>query len=422
MAADEEKKTAGPEEAGTGAEKKERKYWPLALGLTFAVLAGGAYYAATGLSDTAHKLGGGEDYAKLAADNVVYSGKSQGRPGDVFAVSGQASSSQAADSSPSALNPALVPAQGELAAAADGSSAAGGGAARQGGASGDAAAAQPGPRAAGGGAGLSMAGRLKTTVSLSRGGGAAVSRSSGLGAASVFAQNGTAVGRASAQSQTASASLKKGGRGGVLEALKGAFVASLYGARLASNDAAKAWVSKAFDATPDAEESIAYGDQVRTQLDKVNPSSIPRFLKEQDLSAGGAKTLASSAVSEPKMDKTDTDAALNEDKAYQREKMMKDLSSSMINSIFAGVSGSGDGSAPKTKTVDDGTGGTQTYSLFASPEDQQTYSDMQLQQYVDAYGYGGECGCTQDAPCCCLQSTGAGAAGSGALADFPSGN
>ncbi len=419
MAADEEKKAAGPEEAGTGAEKKERKYWPLALGLTFAVLAGGAYYAATGLSDAAHKLGGGEDYEKLAADNAVYSGKSQGRPGDVFAVSGQASSSPAAESSPSALNPALVPTREELVAEANGSPAAGGGAVPRGGASADSAAPQPGPGAPARGAGLSMAGRLKTAASLPRGGGAAVS---GPGAASVFAQNGTAVGRASAQSQTAPAPSKKGGRGGVLESLKGAFVASLYGARLASNDAAAAWVSKAFDATPDAEEAIAYGDQVRTQLDKVNPNSIPRFLKEQDLSADGARTLMPSDVSEPKMDKTDTDAALNDDKAYQREKMMKDLSSSMINSIFAGVSGSGDGSAPKTKTVDDGTGGTQTYSLFASPEDQQTYSDMQLQQYVDAYGYGGECGCTQDAPCCCLQSTGAGADGGGALADFPSGN
>lgn len=421
MAADEEKKTAGPEEAGTGAEKKERKYWPLALGLTFAVLAGGAYYAATGLSDTAHKLGGGSDYEKMAAENAVYSGKARGRPGDVFAVDGEASSSQAAESSQSALNPALVPTREELVAEANGSPAAGGGAAqvRQG-ASADAAMPRPGAGAAGGGAGLSMAGRLKAAASLSGGGGAALSKSSGGGAASVFARNGTAVGRASAQSQTAPSSSKKGGRGGVLESLKGAFVASLYGSRLASNDAAKAWVSKAFDASPDADEAIAYGDQVRAQLDKVNPNSIPRFLKEQDLSADGARTLMPSDVSEPKMDKQATDTALNEDKAYQRKKMLQDFSSSMINSIFAGVSG--DDPASKTKTVDDGTGGSQTYKLFSSPDDQQTYDDMQLQQYVDAYGYGGECGCTQEAPCCCLQSTGAGASGGGDLADFPSGN
>ena len=55
-----------------------------------------------------------------------------------------------------------------------------------------------------------------------------------------------------------------------MNALKSAFKANLYGARLSSQDAAKGWIAKSFDATPEAETSIEY-DPVEKPALTVTP-------------------------------------------------------------------------------------------------------------------------------------------------------
>ena len=70
---------------------------------------------------------------------------------------------------------------------------------------------------------------------------------------------------------------------------------------------------------------------MRTELDKINPDSIPKFLREQDVSAAEAKTLATADVSKPKLDKDGTYDALKKDKDYQQKNMLYFLNKHKIN-------------------------------------------------------------------------------------------
>lgn len=396
------------EEPATVAEKKERKLWPLALVLTLCVLAGGGYYALTGMRQTAHKLGGGSEYDQLAANSSVYEGKSGGyRSQDVFAGGEESplSAKDAAAAGGGRVNPALVRSKEELLAGARG-----GGSASSAGA-GRAFAEQEPDRAGQDAApapqgGSAMASKLQAKAFLSPGPGASRSKGGAPGATAAFEGAGTLVGRASAQRETKAAAPRQGGKGSVMDSLRGAFKASIYGARIASQDSAKSWISRAFDATPEATTAIEYDEKVRAKLDRVNPNSIPQFLRDQDISADDAKRLADSKVSKPKMDKDGTDDALDRDKDYQSKKLANDFSGSMINGLFAGISGTGGGDdAPEIKSEPpDGfsSGDTQGYGGFADPDDTNAAVENELQAWVDSNGYGAECGCTQASPCCCL--------------------
>ncbi len=383
------------EEPRTGAEKKEKRFWPLALVLVLFVLAGGGYYALTGMRQTAHQLGGGSDYDKLSANSEVYDGAAGNyRQLDVFA-GGDAAGAAAGASSASAgveagrINPALARTKEELLADARGKGASSasvvvGSEEEPDPAKPQRAAAQGVPE------GDSMAGKLGAR-GFSRGKQApAGSKSAAPGSAVAFTGSGSAVGRGSVQSETAKGTPKQAGKGSVMDTLKGAFRATFYGARLASNDAARNWVSRAFDASEEASTAIEYDEKMRASLDRVNPGSIPNFLRDQDVTAAEAKRLADSDVSKPKLDKQGTFDALREDEDYQKKKLAKDFGGSMINGLFAGVSGTGS------------SGDDDDRSAFSDPEDEETFGSLGLGEYMDSEGYGAECGCTASAPCCCL--------------------
>ena len=128
----------------------------------------------------------------------------------------------------------------------------------------------------------------------------------------------------------------------MLDSLKGSFRASLYGARLSSQDSAKSWISRTFDATPDYETAVQYDDNMRAKLDKVNPNSIPKFLREQDISAAEAKTLAASDVVKPEIevDKDASKEAHENDASEKKKKTTADMTSGVVNSMFSGLGSS----------------------------------------------------------------------------------
>lgn len=415
------------DEPATGAEKKERKFWPVALLLMLALLAGGGYYALTGMRQTAHKLGGGSEYDQLAANSSVYEGKAGGyRDLDVFAggeEGGSQASAQGAEGG--RINSALVRTKDELLADARGGAGASGSASAQGeeqeSPAQDRQSAAPGPQQS-----AAMAEKLQARAFLSSGPGASRSKGAAAGSAAAFEGAGALAGRASVQRETKAAAPKQAGKGSVMDSLKGAFKASIYGARISSQDSAKSWIARAFDASPEASTAIEYDEKMRAKLDRVNPNSIPQFLRDQDVTADEAKRLADSKVSKPKMDKEGTDEALGKDKDYQKKKMANDFAGSMINGLFAGISGTGE-EKPGSDPGEDDDGGWDTYGLapdeqkgdFADPEDTQTITDDELQDWVDMNGFGAECGCTQEAPCCCMPNSGAGTNDGSLIGDFP---
>jgi len=192
----------------------------------------------------------------------------------------------------------------------------------------------------------------------------------------------------------------------VLSALRSAFKANLYGARLASGDAAKNWIAKAFDANPDSEYSLEYDEKVKSKLDRINPGSIPKFLRDQDINASEAKSLGVSDVNKPEMDKDATKESLKGDKDYQSKKSSQDLAKALFNPMGPFSSGGGGGgdsaSDPaSSKSVPKDTGGNDA-STFSDPNDTQDLQQIGLEDYIATEGYGAECGCTMDAPCCCL--------------------
>ncbi len=129
----------------------------------------------------------------------------------------------------------------------------------------------------------------------------------------------------------------------MLSSLKGVFFASLHGARIASQDSAKTWIAKNFDNVPEYDTALQYDENVRAKLDKINPNSIPKFLRDQTVTADDAKRLYASDVNEPEVDKPDTKEALKEDTAYQRKKAFSDMAGGMLNGMYAGL-GTGGGS------------------------------------------------------------------------------
>lgn len=388
-----------PEEEETAAGKKEKKFWLLSLGLILLLLAGGGFYAVTGMRQAAHKLGGGSDYDQLSANSSIYDGGAgAARNADYFPLDEDAARAQAAKAAGGGrINAALIRTQAELVAEANGKRPVQGTAAanepEEPSSDERAAAAAPAGQAA-------MAEKLQTRASLS--GGAMGSRSAkgsqaaAAGGTGAFQGNGTVVGRATAQRETKSSTPKGAGRGSVVEGLRSAFKASFYGARLSSKDSARGWIARSFDGTAEATTAIEYDEALRKE-DKMNPDSVTGFLRDQDLSADGAKSLTVSEVAKPKLDKDGTKEALAGDKDYQAKKLAGEFSGSMINGIFKGFSGPGesDGGGP-------GPLGRNGPGDYTDPGDEADLNSLGLSEYVESTGFGEECGCSEAAPCCCL--------------------
>ncbi|MDD2806599.1 MAG: hypothetical protein PHV33_13690 [Elusimicrobiales bacterium] len=377
----------------TGAEKKEKRFWPAALALMLLVLAGGGYYALTGLDDTAHKLGGGEDYDRLSANSDVYDGTARqaARGADFFPLDEEGARKAAyraagdpKDAKLDRMNPAVVRTKEELLAAASGA-----------GGSPDipqplqdvheSKGVPPEQQQSGG-----MAEKLKNKAYFVAGPGGARSKGQSAGGnTAAFEGTGALAGRASVQRETGQAKPRQGAKGGVMDSLKGAFRATFYGARLSSQDSARSWVSRAFDASPEADTAIEYDEKMRSKLDRVNPDSIPSFLRDQDVTSAEAKRLATLEPGKPKLDKDGTYDALKKDSDYQKQKLASDFGSSMLNGMFAGISGTGGGNQPDPE-------------VFSDPEDQSDFTSLGLGEYLESQGNGEECGCSAGAPCCCL--------------------
>ncbi|OGR78001.1 MAG: hypothetical protein A2X32_11855 [Elusimicrobia bacterium GWC2_64_44] len=374
----------------TGAEKKEKRFWPAALALMLLVLAGGGYYALTGLDDTAHKLGGGSDYDRLSANSDVYDGTAgRGAKNSDFFPLDEEGARQAAykaegDAKLDRMNPAVIRGKGQLAAEASVSA-------------GSPDIPQPledvheskgvpreEPQEGG------MAEKLKGKAYFAAGPGGKRSKGQSVGGnTAAFEGTGALAGRASLQRETSQAKPRQAGKGGVMDSLKGAFRATFYGARLSSQDSARSWVSRAFDATPEAGTAIEYDEKMRSKLDRVNPDSIPSFLRDQDVNSAEAKRLATSEPGKPKLDKEGTYEALQKDKGYQQQKLASDFGNSMLNGMFAGISGTGGGNQPDPE-------------VFSDPEDQNDFNSLGLGEYLESQGNGEECGCSAGSPCCCL--------------------
>jgi hypothetical protein len=408
--ATEEQESEEVEETETPAEERSRKYWWLSLAFIFLFLAGGGYYALSTMGTAAHKLAGGENYSQLSANSAVYSGKGALQKSDNYFSADEPEAAAAADGAKAAGASGAAAAEAAKLKAADKKLAASDGA------SGGAVSASvqeqeeegKQPEGASGMAALAagtFSGKLEARASgLPGHRGAQASATTSHREVAAFEGSGPAAGKPAMQSETARAGApKKGGAGGVIDALKGAFRASFYGARIASHDSARSWIAKTFDATPEYNTAIEYDEKMRAKLDRIDPNSIPKFLREQDVSAAEAKTLASSDVGKPSVDVEGTKEALKNDKDYQSKKMAADLAKGAVNpmgNLFKGGDTGGGEESPGANT-------SKGVMDFASPEDEAAFQSVALTEFVEVTGaseedYGKECGCTKTAPCCCL--------------------
>jgi len=378
--------------------------------LVMAFLAVGGFVAWFIMKNAAHKLVGGDKYAQLSANSASYGAGARAEQEPGFFVSEE----ELAKADPKLRKELLAASGGSPAgsgAASTSMTGSGGGAAGGGGSAGD---EDISGGSGGSGTGAAAHGAaLEGKLGARAGGGAAQSKGGAASKPSDFRQEGGAsvASIKSMQSDTG----KPGGQGSgpktsVLSALRNAFKANLYGARLASNDAARGWVAKTFDANADSRYSLEYDEKMKAKLDRINPDSIPKYLKEQSLDAESAKSLGASEVEKPDFDKDGTKDALKGDKKYQAEKDSKDLAKALFNPLGPfGSSGGGStdpggqdtdpadtGRGPKVTGVDGGAG------IYNDPEATQTLNDIAIEDYVATEGFGAECGCTAEAPCCCL--------------------
>jgi hypothetical protein len=161
---------------------------------------------------------------------------------------------------------------------------------------------------------------------------------------------------------------------------------------VASQDSAKSWIAKSFDASPDYDTALQYDDDMRSKLDKVNPDAIPHFLREQDVSAAEAKTLQASDVGKPHIDKEAEEEIKKDSPA---SKATSSLASSMLNMLFAGMGDSSGGSSAAAAT--DTTAGDTRAVTAADPNSDPTlqgvnsgtgddYTDGVTPIYDDATG------------------------------------
>ncbi len=334
-----------PEEKNDESLQKKGKpaRWGLTLLLLLFFLAGGGFYALNSMKGAARGLASDANQGELT-DDSLYS--AEGRPGGaetVFSAEQTAAAPQKGGGS--ALNPGLKPgwvkemvasraASGGLGGSQAGGSPEEEGRAEQGGAGSGSSAAQDNDGA--------MGARLQARAGFKPSAPAA-NKTSAQTAPMQF--GGAEIGKPSVQRETKAASPKKAAGGGVMDALKGAFRATFYGARIASQDSAKSWVARAFDANEEPNTAIEYDAKMKKELDVVNPNSIPKFLREQDISAAEAKTLTAAKVTKPEGDLDGTKAALKEDKEFQKKNMGKEVTDGVLNGLFSGVakSGSDDG-------------------------------------------------------------------------------
>lgn len=372
----------------SGPEGRRKKYKWLSLLLVFLFLAGGGFIAWFMMKNAAHKLVGGDKYTQLASNSSL-SGERAGirKTGGFFA-----SEEELAKADPALKNELLglaneqgsgVGGQG-LGAGGQGPGAGGRGPESDG----NAARVSGKDFRAASAAGAAMRQQLAARESAalqSRGAGASKTTAFNSGEVS----NTATIQRVSGSgNKTAAAGSAKASKISVLDSLKRALRSTIYGARDASRDAARNWTAKAFDGAADSEYSVQYDEKMKAQLDRVNPNSIPRFLKDQNVDPDSATTLGMSRVAEPEFDEDATREALKNDEEYQKKKSQQDFLA-LLNPLFGGL--------PR-----DGNGNSEDDPIDRGLPEPPGLNDLALEDYIDTFGYGGECGCSPAAPCCCL--------------------
>ena len=378
-----EREERGFWEMFSGPEGRRKKYKWLSLVLVFLFLAGGGFIAWFTMRNAAHKLVGGDNYNQLASNSRLYGDRTGAqKTGGFFA-----SEEELAKADPALKNELLGPPDEQ------GSEVRGQGSGVRGqgpGGDGDAARVSERDFRTASGAGSAMRQQLAAREAASlQSQGDKASKTTAFGSGE--ANNTATIQRVSGSgSKTAAGGSAKASKTSVIESLKSALKSTLYGARDTSRDAARNWTAKAFDGAADTEYAVQYNEKMKAQLDRMNPNSIPGFLKDQNVDPGSAGTLGMSRVDEPGFNEEGTREALKNDKEYQDKKSQNDFLLGLLNPLFGGLAGGGEGNS-----------GDAPAGRGLPPEDP-GLQDLALEDYMDTYGYGEECGCSPAAPCCCL--------------------
>lgn len=309
--------------------KKFRSLWWVQLVFLFAFLVAAGLYSWLNLGGVAHKLVGGEGYDEYSADSALYSSGERSLLKKFSAFfGGEEKPPFAENAAVSALNRDLA---GGLGGEKDDFAARGNGMPEDGEKTRDdfAKAGTAGPPA---GMKKEFHGKLRP---LNKGAFApsGASRSKTAGEFSGGNENLVEVRKSEGEKQTGER--LKGREMSAMKQLKSALKTGVYGARDASQDAAKLWVAKTFDNAGASRFSLEYDEKAKAQLDRVNPDSIPDFLREQNIN--DANKLSVKKVGDPEVDKEGTKDALENDKKYQAAKMAKDLSEGILNPMFSGM-------------------------------------------------------------------------------------
>lgn len=379
----------------------KKEYWWLPFAFIFLFLIGGGFYAVSTMRQSAEKLVGGESYTELSANSAVYNGGTTVPKTGIF-MDTEEEPLTAAPGKAVADRPRLSAAPAAKYRGGSYASVSAGAEVPYGAGSGE----RNAPAQMGQSAQSSMSARLQAKGYSGGRVAGGISKTSGQVSRGVaFQQSGAAAGVTSAPQDNPGGAPKRGGGGGILESLRSAFRASVYGARTASQDSAKGWIARSFDATPEATTTVQYSAKMKAELDTVNPNSIPHFLRDQDLSAAGAKTLTASPVSKPGLDEEATKLAAEK---AAKENPGEDLFSSMFGSFGSKKDKPAE---PAVNPADDG-----EMNNLSDPD-----ADPNLREdggIVDEYGYisygdpngfqtifdsnGNQLGCTDNAKGFCI--------------------
>ncbi len=338
--------------------KAKGNLWWLQFLFVFLFLLGGGIYARFGLKQAAHRLAG-KDSHNVLSDSRMYESERDLSPGGygVFPPDDSDEYPSGPDI-PSGLTPPISGLKKGI-SGRDGDL-------RSGGAAADNRAGKT-PSTAGKKGGQSSAMHAARSLTGMRGPGSPTAgRGVGLKRHALIGPDG----RQEAGLRTGAAdraSGRKGGTGSILDSLKTAWEMTFRGARDASRDTAHNWVARGFDFVPESDTAIDYPENVKKSLDRIDPNSIPHYLRDQTLSMAAAKSLQAPEVGEPVEDE---DAMLKDPK-YVAMKAAEKISQGLMNPLMFGGIPSISGSEDEPEAAD-------VPEIMADPNDDPSMDDLYL--------------------------------------------
>ena len=172
--------------------------------------------------------------------------------------------------------------------------------------------------------------------------------------------------------------------------LRSTFKTTIMAAKDASNDTARAWTARAFDSSPHINQTIQYDEKLRASLDRINPNSIPAFLKDPSLDAENMKSLKAPEVAGLSKEEDEN----TDDK--EKNNKYKDLLSSLsnINPLFD-IKGTNkdkteeeiDKESYSVDPKDPTTATTPQGDIIAQADNPPALGDGTSSVYIDDYGY-----------------------------------